>query len=145
MWDPHRTAEEPCHIYYTPVTPMDKFPLPIIKKASQVNDALREWGLPGIEICGDKITARDAGQECTFHPYMWGPGIRCITTRTYGDKAVTIACMCILIALWQEGFIKDCNVKGNAQTNFDIQNTTLWQTAWGIIMDMEAKNENHKN
>lgn len=143
MWNPHRTAEGPCHLLYVPVTSMKTFPLPIINKVSRVDNALREWGLPGIEICGDRITARDAGQECTFRPYSWSSGDRDrVTTRSYGDKAITIACMCVLIVLWQEGYIEKCDVRGRGG-NFDLQNTILWQTAWGIIMDMEAKNENN--
>lgn len=143
MWNPNRTAKVSCQLTYAPVKDMKTFPLPIINKVSRVDKALREWGLPGIEICGDRITASDPGQECSFRPYSNGPWINRIVTPNYSDKFMIISCMCVLIALWQEDFIKQCELRSNGSQKEDAENMTLWQTAWGIILDMEAKDENY--
>ena len=143
MWNPNRNAKVSCQLTYAPVKDMPKFPLPIINKVSRVDKALREWGLPGIEICGDRITASDPGQDCSFKPYSNGPWINRIVTQNYSDKFMIISCMCVLIALWQEDFVKQCELRSNGSQKEDAENMILWQTAWSIILDMEAKNENN--
>ena len=54
-----------------------------------------------------------------------------------------ISCMCVLIALWQEDFIKQCELRSNGSQKEDAENMILWQTAWSIILDMEAKDANY--
>ena len=142
MWNPNRTAKVSCQLTYAPVKDMKTFPLRIINKVSRVDKALREWGLPGIEICGDRITASDPGQDCSFKPYNNGPWINRIVTPNYSDKFMIISCMCVLIALWQEDFVKQCELRSNGSRSEDAENMILWQTAWSIILDMEAKNAN---
>lgn len=148
MWSPNRTTTEGCDIAYSYIKEDRSFSLSLLKRASDLDKALRKYGCVGLEICGQKIVIESPQQYCTFRPGTGGPWKSHITTKVFGDKAVVISAMCLVIMMEQEGYIKDVSVNGTdmktGNTFMGRENGPLWQTAWSIYLSMkEAENADY--
>lgn len=144
MWSPNRTTTEGLEIDYCNTKPDQTYSLSLLKRAYELDKVLREYGCVGLEICGDRITIKSPQQECTFRPGSGGPWKNRVVTTVFGDKAVVISTMCLIIMMEQEGYVDQVRIKGTDMGDGTMgrENGPLWQTAWSIYLSMkEAENE----
>ena len=146
MTDPSLALTVPFHANYLNVKDNKQFPVSVIKRLMALNEVLKVWGMPLIDVCGVNLSIRESvwgGHEVEFKPYnSGGPWKNVVQVAVSGEKSFVISIMCTMIALEDEGYIYQTFIH-DLDKGGEIWD--LWQTAWNIIIEMQGgEYENNK-
>lgn len=139
MTDPSLALTVPFHANYLNVKDNKQFPVSVIKRLMALNEVLKVWGMPLIDVCGVNLSIRESvwgGHEVEFKPYnSGGPWKNVVQVAVSGEKSFVISIMCTMIVLENEDYIYQTFIH-DLDKGGEIWD--LWQTAWSIIIEMQG-------